>query len=382
MKDNLISEIAREWQPVYQALDREKILQTAIAIQKIPAPTFQESQRASYIQEQFRKLGLHHVERDSVDNVYGWLGGSGPVTIVSAHLDTVFPIDTDLSTYREGNKVYGPGLGDNSLGVAALLLLAEILTQHPVPYTICLVANTCEEGLGNLNGMRTMLDTISPQRIKAVIVIEGIALSRIYHRGIAVRRLKISAQADGGHSWINFGKPSAIHGLVQLANQITLLKIPSQPRTTYNIGLINGGHSVNSIATEAHIYLDLRSVSPTTLEQIEQQVRTFADEHTQTGVQFKFETVGDRPAGAIPPDHPLVQLAQAALSEVGISAVLEQGSTDANVLLARNIPAVVIGITHGGSAHRLDEFIETSSLVDGMWQLILLTIAAARSSAW
>lgn len=382
MTDNLIAEIAQEWQSTRRTLNTEAILQTAIDIQQIPAPTFEEDQRAAYVEQQFRRLGLHDVKQDALHNVYGWLGNSDPVIVVSAHLDTVFPIETDLRIRREGNRVYGPGLGDNSLGVAALLLLAEVFRQHSLSQSICFVANTREEGLGNLDGMRAMLDTIRPDRIKGVIVIEGIALGRIYHSAIAVHRLKIVAQTEGGHSWINFGKPSAIHALVRLANDITYLDVPTQPRTTYNIGVIAGGHSVNSIATDAHLYLDLRSVSPTTLQDIEQQVRTLVKTYTMPGVKFDIELVGDRPAGAISADHPLVILAQTALSHVGINGILEQGSTDANVLLAQHIPAVVVGITHGGSAHRLDEFIETDALVDGMWQLILLVAAANRSTAW
>ncbi len=378
-KADLISAVAHQWQATRQTLDAEHILQTAIDIQQIPAPTFAETVRAEYIEGRFRNLGLQNVHRDALDNVYGWLGGSEQVVIVSAHLDTVFPIETDLSIRREKTRVYGPGLGDNSLGVAALLWLIQVFSQQPPPTAICFVANTREEGLGNLDGMRAVLDHIPQEQIKAVVVIEGIALGRVYHGGIAVRRLKISAQAEGGHSWLNFGKANAIHALSNIVADIYRLPVPVNPLTTYNVGLFEGGHSVNSIATNAHFYLDLRSTAPQTLKELEMNIRVLVNSQNKADLKLNIEVVGNRPAGAIPTDHPLVQLALAALAEIGIEGLLEQGSTDANIVLACNIPAVVVGITQGGNAHRLDEFIETSGLSDGLWQLVLLVGAASSS---
>jgi acetylornithine deacetylase/succinyl-diaminopimelate desuccinylase-like protein len=317
--------------------------------------------------------------------VYGWLTHDGdveqPVLLVTAHLDTVFPRQTDLTIRREKSRVYGPGLGDNSLGVAALLLLAGIMQREGKswPHSICFVANTREEGLGNLEGIRAVLDAIPPERIAAAIVIEGLALGRIYNAGIAVRRLKIACRAEGGHSWLHFGRPSAVHGLVRAAADISRLEVPLTPRTTYNIGLIEGGHSVNSIATDAACYVDLRSTAPAILEALERQIRELVVLHADAGLEFEVTVVGERPAGSLSVDHPLVQLALCSHAEVGIAAGLESGSTDANILLAHHIPAVVVGVTQGGNAHRLDEFIETRLLKDGLWQLVLLLAGATES---
>lgn len=379
--DPVIDQLAAEWETIRHTLKTGTILDQAITLQQIPAPTFEEKTRAAYVKDQFHAIGLNHIEHDEWENVYGWLGNpqSAKVVLVSAHLDTVFPQETDLAIRYDGGRVYGPGLGDNSLGVAALLILAQTLVDHSLPngVAVCFAANSREEGLGNLDGIRAVAQRVS--NIKAAIVIEGIALGRIYHGGIAVRRLRIDARAEGGHSWLNFGRPSAIHGLVQFAADITHLKVPTEPRTTYNIGLIGGGHSVNSIATDAHLYLDLRSTSTVALGELEQRIHELAHHHQTPELVFTVEKVGDRPAGSIPSDHPLVKLALSALTEIGLHGGLEQGSTDANVLLAQGIPSVVVGVTYGGNAHRLDEFIETSPLTEGVWHLILLVGAAIRS---
>lgn len=375
-----IARLSTEWQSIRQSLTTDAILNQAIVIQQIPAPTFEEKARANYIEAQFRQIGLSPIEHDTLDNVYGWLGNpyQDKVVLVSAHLDTVFPQETDLSIRHEQGRVYGPGLGDNSLGVAALLVLAQTFAKLTLPddVAVCFVANSREEGLGNLDGIRAVAQRVP--HIKAAIVIEGIALGRVYHGGIAVRRLRVDSRAQGGHSWLNFGRASAIHGLVEFAADITRLHVPTEPRTTFNIGLIGGGHSVNSIATDAYLYLDLRSTSTATLTELEQQVYELVQRHTKPDLSFTIEKVGDRPAGSIPSDHQLVKLSLAALTEIGLHGGLEQGSTDANVLLAQNIPAVVVGVTYGGNAHRLDEFIETSPLTEGVWHLILLLGAAIR----
>jgi acetylornithine deacetylase/succinyl-diaminopimelate desuccinylase-like protein len=376
----VIENLTHRWQAVHQQLKVSDILDRAIDVQQIPAPTFEEHQRAAYIHQQFKAIGLQEVKvDDGLQNVYGWLNPEHreqqPVIVMSAHLDTVFPHNTDLNIRREETRVYGPGLGDNSLGVASLLMLAEILVQQAdtLPDSpVCFVANSREEGLGNLDGIRAVLDVLPPERIGAAIVIEGMALGRVYHGGIAVRRLKISCHAEGGHSWLHFGRPSAIHSLMRLGTQISDLNVPKEPRTTYNIGLIEGGQSVNSIAAEAAFYLDLRSTETGALHNLERAIQRLVKQQASNGIRFKTELVGERPAGSIPADHPLVKLALAAQLQIGVEATLESGSTDANVLLASKVPAIVVGITHGGNAHRLDEFIETGPLREGMWQLILL----------
>lgn len=357
------------------------IIDQAIAIQQIPAPTFHEAARSRYVADQFRALGLEAVSADELNNVYGVLPGqdrSRPGIMISAHTDTVFSIDNDLKISRHEDLIYGPGLGDNSLGVAGMLGLAMALKRQNITPGIDLwfAATTCEEGLGDLGGMKEAFARLQSS-ICAVINLEGLAFGHIYHSGIAVRRLHITAAASGGHSWLHFGRASAIHGLVNLGAHITSLKPPENPRTTYNIGMIDGGQTINSIATSASLWLDMRSEDRATLETLEQQVREYTAAAAHDDLRFTIEVVGDRPAGTISTEHPLVQGALAALEHVGIRGSLETGSTDANVPLAQGCPAVTIGITRGGNAHRLDEYIETPPIASGIQQLILLALGAS-----
>lgn len=375
----VLNEMGHRWRPYKAIFSNEQIAQQTIDIQQIPAPTFAETVRADYLQTRFQGCGFRHVDRDDLHNIYGWLGPKDHpnVVLISAHHDTVFPMEADLTTRYEGSRLYGPGIGDNSLGVAALVLLAQLLAQHlqPTNCMVCFVANSREEGLGNLDGIRLAADTIGPERIRAAIVLEGMALGRIYHGGIAVRRLEISAHAEGGHSWTGFGKSSAIHGLAHVITDITHMDIPETPRTTFNVGLVSGGHSINSIATEASCMVDLRSIEPAQLDIMEINLQNILEQHTRTDLWFKTQKIGERPAGYLSPKHPLVELAMQTLQTIGIAGVLEQGSTDANILLAKQIPAVVVGISYGGNSHRLDEFIETPYLQQGFWQLLLLASA-------
>lgn len=358
----------------------QQVIDHALSIQAIPAPTFHEHQRAQFIAERFTTLGLQQVETDEQRNVYGLIPGENHdrALMLTAHTDTVFPADTDLTPRFEDDLIYGPGLGDNSIGVAALLGLAEFLNEQRIT-PVCdlwLVANTQEEGLGNLSGMKAAFLRLQ-DRIQAVINIEGMALGHVYCAGIAVRRLHITAQAEGGHSWLNFGRPSAVHGLIEIGARILAIQPPTAPRTTYNIGIIEGGQSINTIAAKAGLWLDLRSEDARALEQLEQQVRQLVEAAARPGLTLQARVVGDRPAGAISADHRLVQIALQALERVGIQGTLESGSTDANVPLAAGCPAVTIGVTRGGNAHRLDEYIETAPIASGIRHLILTVLTAA-----
>lgn len=370
----------------WSALDdlSHRVIEETLRIQRIAAPTFHEARRARAVLERFNALPLVDVEIDEINNVYSRLKGrtSAAALLVMAHTDTVFPADADLSIRRDAGKIYGPGIGDNSLGVAALLGLARSLSQSaPAPACdIWFVADSCEEGLGDLRGAKAAFAKLQ-SRINAVINLEGLALGHIYNAGTAVYRMRIGASAAGGHSWLHYGKPSALHGILQLGNQILELKLPRSPRTTMNIGMIDGGQAINAIATEASLWLDLRSVSPDILRDLRERVSSLVDGAQTEGLSFTMETVGDRPAGSIPRDHELVQGALAALDCVGIRGALETGSTDANAPLAHGCPAVTIGITRGGNAHRLDEFIETKPVKLGLQQLITLALAAAEHYA-
>lgn len=356
------------------------VLEQAIAIQQIPAPTFDEARRGEFVRDQFLSAGLIAVERDELGNVYACRpGGGGPALLVSAHLDTVFPAGTDLAIRRENGRIVGPGIGDNSLGVAGLFGLAWALEAAHVelPGDIWLAANVGEEGLGDLRGMRSVLDRLG-EKIAAAIVLEGMALGRVYHRGIGVRRYRITTRAEGGHSWLHFGRPSAIHTLVRLGARLTDLILPESPRTTFNLGVISGGTSVNTIAREASLLLDLRSEAPEVLRALARRVEEIVASFHQPGAPVTAEVIGDRPVGAIAGDHPLVRLAVGALEAAGVREYsLEAGSTDANEPLSRGLPAVCIGLTKGGHAHRPDEFIETEPLAGGLRQLLALVVGAA-----
>jgi acetylornithine deacetylase/succinyl-diaminopimelate desuccinylase-like protein len=300
--------------------------------------------------------------------------------IVSAHLDTVFPADTDLRLTRRESVIHGPGLGDNSLGVAALFgllwYLRENLTSPPVPLPqgeggardIWFIANVGEEGLGDLRGMKAVVDRFGSD-VAAYLVLEGLALGHVYHRALGVKRYRITARTPGGHSWSDYGKPSAIHELAKLVAELTSLDLPESPRTTMNVGKISGGTSVNVIASEASLDLDLRSEGEEQLEGLISDVEKKINEGGKPEVTFEAEVIGQRPAGEIPADHPLIQLALECVREQGLEPVLTSGSTDANIPLSRGYPALVLGITTGGGAHTLNEFIDAGLVEKGLMQV-------------
>lgn len=370
-------------QAAARGFEADAIVATAIAVQQIPAPTFSEGARGAYVAAQLRELALHDVGVDAVGNVYACRPGRAgrqPGVMVAAHLDTVFPDGTDLGIRREGTRVYGPGLGDNSLGVAALLHLARALQQHDIAHQgdIWFVANVGEEGLGDLRGMRAAVDRLG-DRLSAAIALEGTGPDRIIHAGLGVRRYRVGASAAGGHSWADFGAPSAVHALVRLAAQLSRLTASQQPRSSFNIGTIAGGSSINTIAAQASLLLDLRSTAPGALQALVGQVeRAVAEARAaEPGVEFMLETVGDRPAGGIPASHSLVRAAVAAYRAEGFAAALDIASTDANIPLSRGIAAVCVGVGDGENEHRLDEYIEPARIPAGMRALLRLVLLAA-----
>lgn len=356
-------------------------IEQSMTIQQIPAPTFHEHARASYVLKQFEALHLRQTSIDRENNVYGRLPGSRPdlpALMISAHTDTVFSSETDLTIRQENGLLYGPGLGDNSFGVGGMLGLLHMLRQQEITLErdVWFVATSREEGLGDLGGMKAAFRRLQDQ-LSGVINLEGLAFGHIYHAGIAVRRLHIVASTEGGHSWLHFGRPSAVHAIVQLGAHILAIQPSQSPRTTYNIGLLEGGQGINVIASSAGLWLDLRSESLTALQALEQQVRAAIQQLASSDLSFSVEIVGDRPAGYLPPEHQLVQNALATLAQLGVQGVLETGSTDANIPLAAGCPAITIGITRGGNAHRLDEYVELPTVSEGMRQLILLTLTTA-----
>jgi tripeptide aminopeptidase len=358
----------------------EWVLAQGLTIQQIPAPTFDEAARARYVMEAFGKLKLVQIDQDEVCNVYGLMQGTNPNApslLVCAHTDTVFAAETDLSIKTNDNIISAPGIGDNSIGVASVLGLAHYLLEQDITpaCNIWFVATSREEGLGDLGGIKAAFERLQPQ-LGAVINLEGVAFGHIYNAAIAVRRLRVIARAEGGHSWLHYGRASAIHTLVELGARITKIRPAQSPRTTYNIGVIKGGTTINAIATEAEFWLDMRSETTEGLEVLEAQIQTQIAAHAQAE-SVEIRIVGDRPSGYLASSHPLVQDALAALSILGTAGSLETGSTDANIPLSRGCPAVTIGITRGGNAHRLDEYIEVEPIAIGLQQLLILSLTTA-----
>ena len=350
-----------------------KLLDLAIQIQQIPAPTFQETERAAFVRSLFEQEQLSDVSTDSFGNVYARLAGKGerPPIVLSAHTDTVFPFSTPLAFTRTPDKIYAPGIGDNSLAVAGLFGLVWTLRKRKLqlPGDLWLVANTGEEGLGDLVGMRAVVDRFGHTPL-AYIILEGMALGKIYHRALGVFRYRITARTEGGHSWAHFGRPSAIHELARLITQLEQIKLPQTPRTTLNVGVIQGGTSVNTIAPEASLELDLRSEGTQALTTLIEQVQKLVEHANRPNqVQFTAEVIGNRPAGEIPPDHPLVRLAMKCLEAQDVHPQLNVGSTDANVPLSQGLPAICIGLTTGGNAHTVGEYVDIPPLKLGLAQL-------------
>jgi len=370
-----------------------RMLDLSIAIQQIPAPTFQEAARAEFVRARFVEENLADIKLDGAGNVYARLPGKGSAKalVVSAHLDTVFPTSVDLHFERQQERILGPGIGDNSLGVAGLFGLVWALRERSLalPGDLWLVANVCEEGLGDLRGMRVVVDHFGSDPL-AYILLEGMALGHITHNGLGVRRARITVRTSGGHAWNDHGQPSAIHELTALSTHITALSLPgtgtttprpgtgtTTPRTTLNIGIISGGSSVNTIAAEAMLELDLRSESDEALEELAGRVEQIVRAAAKPGVTVESEMIGRRPSGRIPAEHALVRLAQDCLRAAGVEPHLNTASTDANLPLSRGLAAVTIGLTTGGRAHSVDEFINVAPLEKGMEQLIRLV-----SKAW
>lgn len=356
----------------------QNVIDEACAIQSIPAPTFQETRRADYFIEQFRAWGLSDVQRDAAGNVLArFPGGSARPLVVSAHLDTVFPMDTPLELRRGADRITGPGIGDNSLGLAGAAGVVRFLKeQHTaLPGDVWLAMNTGEEGLGDLRGIQAVVNRFQGEPL-AYLVVEGMGLGTILHRGLGVERYKISVQTAGGHSWVDYGSPSAIHELSRLVVRLTEITLPKAPCTTLNVGVIQGGTSINTIASSAWLELDLRSEDSGALAALVSEVINTADSLRRPGVQILVERIGRRQAGQIPAKHPLVALAVSALEALGVEARLDIASTDANLPLSRGYAAICIGVTHGINAHTREELIYTAPVALGMAQLYYLITQA------
>jgi acetylornithine deacetylase/succinyl-diaminopimelate desuccinylase-like protein len=363
----------------------DQIVEEAIRICEIPAPTFEEAERAAYVKDRFATLGLTGVTIDAAGNVRGLRRGVGGAlgVAVGAHLDTVFPKGTDVRVKREGSRLLAPGIGDNSVAVASLLAMVEALNVGGVRTTgdLYVTCNTGEEGLGDLKGMKAFVADVK-DKVKALVALEGMKLNRIIHTAVGSRRYKVTFTARGGHSWGHFPAPSAIHIMGRAIADISRLEVPTDPKTTYNVGVVRGGTTVNTIASEAEMLVDMRSVDIKALTDLERRVLHIVERTALEGEgRAKQELVGDRPAGSIPADHPVVETAKAVHRALGLQTFTEASSTDVNAALGVNLPGVCIAITEGANEHRLDEYIETGPIPIGMKNILLTTVALAGNAS-
>ena len=350
----------------------EALLDDIINIAEIPSPSFAERDRGVYVAERMKAFGLDAVGIDSMNNVVGRYRGQDPVArlLIVAHLDSVFPVEVDTRVTRRKDRLQGPGIGDNATSVAVLLhLIAAWQSQDYLPpFDILISANAAEEGLGDLKGIRHLLDEAEQSEdaaLEAVLSLDG-HLGAVVNAGIGSRRLKVSFTAMGGHSWGDFGAPSAIHTLGTCIHDLCQIDVPLTPRTTYNVGVIRGGTSVNTIAEYAEMVLDLRSASASALRGLEDDVRQRIKRRCDKDVvEYLVQVVGDRPSGQLSPDHAIVQLAKAIGGELDLRLVLRAGSTDANIPLSRGMPAITLGVYSGRGAHREKEMMFPDSLRKG-----------------
>jgi acetylornithine deacetylase/succinyl-diaminopimelate desuccinylase-like protein len=354
---------------IHAALDRcgEALVSEVEAIAAIPAPSFEESDRAAYVAERFRNVGLSEVTIDAADNVRGFLRGAAPHphVMLAAHMDTVYPRDAHRPPRRSGSQLLGSSVRDNAAGVAALIALADALrTTGAPPGTLEFVATTGEEGRGDLRGIRHRLRP-EEARPDAVLVVDG-PLGQIVHQGIAVKRFAVRFETDGGHSWGDFGAPSAIHHIASLIHTLTRTPLSPDPKTTLNVGVIHGGTSVNAIAASAEMQVDFRSVDGRYVDRLVTRLEQLLAEAETPGVRTTLTVIGDRPGGRIAQDHPLVRAVRDAHRARGIEARLAAASTDANIPLALGIPSVSVGVSSGGQVHSPNEWLDTNSLLPGL----------------
>jgi len=377
---------AMEWFASHRAwIDDEQARLT-----EIPAPSFQESERAAAVKVLLSAVGLE-VSTDKAGNVIGLLRGESDkeVVILSAHLDTVFPAGTDVKVHRDKSRMTAPGISDNGAGLAALVAVARALHEARIQpgRTILFVADVGEEGEGNLRGMRALVDAYR-ERLKAVIVLDGSSIDHVTTKALASRRVEVVITGPGGHSWSDFGIPNPINALVRGSVRFINTRVPSSPRTTYNLGQIEGGTSVNSIPHEARLKVDLRSEGDDELIRLESALRDCiaagirdemetARDRSKGKLEWRLDLLGSRPGGELAPNSPLLATLRAADEAVHNQSRLERASTDANIPLSLGIEAIAIGAGgNGGGAHSLQEWYESDGREIGL-QRVLLTLLGA-----
>ena len=322
---------------------------------EIPSPTFKEGERAKYYKQRFTELGLANVRIDKAGNVIGERPGTDPskTLVIAAHLDTVFPEGTDVKVKRNGNILTGPGIGDDARGLSVMLAIVRALNEAKIETkgNVIFVADVGEEGLGNLNGVGHIVKEELKGKITHFIGLDASGFD-IVNREIGSNRYRVTFRGPGGHSYFEFGRPSAIHALGRAIDKISKFSVPKDPRTTYNVGKIEGGTTVNSIAQTASMEVDLRSISAGELEKLDanfkKAVQASLDEENSSKADaarltVDIQMIGQRPVGLQAPDAQIVQAILAADKALGITPNLTASSTDSGMPMRFGIPAVTIG---------------------------------------
>jgi tripeptide aminopeptidase len=369
---------------------------------RIPSPPFGEAARASWVANKFRELGLDDVHNDDVGNVFGIHPGFGRnYVVLSAHMDTVFPAGTPLNIRQQGNRLFGPGVSDNGAGLTAMLAIAALLRsvriRHALPFLF--IANVGEEGEGDLRGMRHIFSAPRwKDSISYNLVLDGAGSDTIVAEALGSRRFEVIVRGPGGHSWSDFGAPNPILVLARAIQAFAKTPVPSSPKTTFNVGVIRGGTSVNSIPESASMRVDLRSTSMAEMERLEVALRLAledaveeeskaiegrtASQRRSSGVSCEIVVIGNRPAGELDPNARILQVIRAVDAHLGNASQVQRASTDANIPLSLGREAIAIGGGGtGGGAHTLQEWFDCSGRELGLKRILLTLLALAGVSA-
>lgn len=376
---------------------------------QIPAPPFGEAARGRWLAERFRELKLDDVHIDEVGNVIGTRRGSKTAknakasaknsVALSAHIDTVFPAGTPLNVRKQGSRLHGPGISDNAAGVIALLAVAGALRKAKISHTspILFVGNVGEEGEGDLRGMRHIFSK-SPcaASIRYSLVVDGAGCDTIVAEALGSRRYEITLRGPGGHSWSDFGAPNPIQALARVIHTFSRVPVSASPKTTFNIGVIQGGTSVNSIPESATMRVDIRSVSMSEIERLERALRQAIEEAIDPGTssmrtlslsmgskrstQLKAEItlIGSRPAGELDPNSYMLQVVRAVDEHLENTAHIQRASTDANIPLSLGREALALGAGGaGGGAHTIQEWFDCNGRDLGLRRILLTVLSLA-----
>jgi tripeptide aminopeptidase len=377
----------------FEAVHRNEPPMTELQVKicEIPAPPFHEEARGKELERLFKEAGLKDVRIDRAGNVIGVRPGKSahPNLVFSAHLDTVFPEGTNVKVSREGTVLKGPGIGDDCRGLVVVLGVIRALNEAHVQTagTITFVADVGEEGLGDLRGMKQLFYESLKGQIDKFVSVDGTGLG-ITNTGVGSNRYKVTFKGPGGHSYGAFGMANPIQAMGRAIAKIDAFEVPVQPKTTFNVGRVGGGASVNAIPFDAWMEVDMRSADPASLKALDdkfqaalkQSVEEENKRWNQRGaVSVSAELVGVRPAGQTPKDSAIVQTAMAVSRALDIQETLREGSTDANVPMNMGIPAITIsGGGYGAGAHSLNESFDTRDSWKGTERALLLAVALAK----